>query len=190
MKRIAVFGSGSGSNAENIYNYFKRSNVAKVVLFYCNKKSAYLVERGKNLNVPLVFITKDSLENYNETLNNLKKNQIDYLVLAGFLLKIPIGIVERYQNKIINIHPSLLPLYGGKGMYGKNIHRAILKNNEHESGITIHLVNQNYDDGKILLQKKCIVSKNETLISLEKKIRKLEFKYYPQEIKKLILKHG
>ena len=106
------------------------------------------------------------------------------------MLKIPIGIVESYQNKIINIHPSLLPLYGGKGMYGKNIHRAILKNNEHESGITIHLVNQNYDDGKILLQKKCIVSKNETLISLEKKIRKLEFKYYPQEIKKLILKHG
>ena len=187
MKRLVVFGSGSGSNAENIYNYFKGSLEVSVVLICSNKKDAYIVTRAKKLNIPIIFTSKNNLENFDKLYLSLKKHKIDYIILAGFLLKIPFKMIIKFHNKIINIHPSLLPRYGGRGMYGDNIHKAVLKNKEYESGITIHLVNHNYDEGEIILQKKCCISRKESLNSLRRKIKNLEFEYYPKTLKKLIL---
>ena len=187
MKRIAVFGSGSGSNAENIYNYFSGSKDVSVAFFCTNNKNAFIVERAKKLNIPIIYTTKKKLIDGVELNKTLEHYNVDFIVLAGFLLKIPSKIITSYKKKILNIHPSLLPSYGGKGMYGDNVHRAVLENNETESGITIHFVNQNYDEGEIILQKKCVVSKKENIESLKKKIRFLEFKYLPKTIEKTIL---
>ena len=187
MKKIAIFGSGSGSNAENICNYFGESADIKVVLMCTNRKSAFIVKRAKNLNIPIVYTTKADLENFINIHKVMKNYDVDYIVLAGFLLKIPAEMVESYPNRIINIHPALLPNFGGKGMYGANVHKAVLANNEKESGITIHFVSQKYDEGKIILQKCCVVSKNDTLEGLEKKIHDLEFRYFPKTIEQIIL---
>ena len=187
MKNIAIFGSGSGSNAENIYNYFSNSTDIRVVLICTNKKDAFIVKRAKKLNLPIVYTNKSGLNSCVEMLQIMKKYDVDYIILSGFLLKISPKMISSYPNKIINIHPSLLPKYGGKGMYGKSVHKAVLENHETESGITIHFVNQNYDEGKIILQKSCRISKKETLDSLEKKIRVLEFAYFPKTIEQIIL---
>jgi len=188
VKTLAIFGSGSGSNAENICNYFEGSLSIKVALICTNKKNSFLVTRAKKLNLPIKYISKKDLDDFSKLHEALKHYKIDYIILAGFLLKIPVKMLNCYQNKIINLHPSLLPKYGGKGMYGLNVHRAVLKNHERESGITIHFVNQNYDEGEVILQKKCVLSNNETIESLEKKIRDLEFLYFPNTIEKTIIK--
>ena len=187
MKKLAIFGSGEGSNAENIYNYFLGSTNVKVVFICTNNKSAFIVNRAKKLNLPIVYTTKNDLANFYDLHKTLKDYAVDYIVLAGFLLKIPLKMVASYPKKIINIHPSLLPKYGGKGMYGDNVHRAVLKNKDVKSGITIHFVNQNYDEGEIIFQKKCVVSTNETVESLKKKIGALEFKYFTSIIEKILL---
>ena len=187
MKRIAIFGSGAGSNAENICVYFNNSPDIKVVMMCTNRKGAFIVERAKKLKIPMVFTSKNELENFDGLAKILEKYKVDYIVLAGFLLKIPSKMIEQYPNKIINIHPALLPKYGGLGMYGENIYRAVLENKETESGISVHFVNQNYDEGEIILQKKCSVNKNDSIDILEKRIRTLEFEYFPKVIEKIIM---
>ena len=188
MKKLAIFGSGAGSNAENICVYFNNSSDIKVVMMCTNRKDAFIIERAKKLKIPMVFTSKTELENFDDLAKILAKYKVDYIILAGFLLKIPSKMIEQYPNKIINIHPALLPKYGGKGMYGENIYKAVLENKETESGISVHFVNQNYDEGEVILQKKCNVSKTDTIDSLEKKIRALEFEYFPKVIKKILLK--
>jgi len=185
-KNLAIFASGSGSNAENICNYFATSSDIDVVLVCTNKRDAFIVKRAEKLNVPVIFITKTELNNFNDLHKKLEKAKVDIIILAGFLLKLPAIMVEKYPNRILNIHPSLLPKYGGKGMYGNNVHEAVLKNKETESGISIHFVNQNYDEGKLVLQARCSISTNETLETLIAKIHQLECKYFPLAIEKIL----
>jgi len=189
VKKLAIFGSGAGSNAENICVYFNNSSDIKVVMMCTNRKDAFIVERAEKLKIPMVFTSKTELENFDDLAKILAKYKVDYIILAGFLLKIPSKMIKQYPNKIINIHPALLPKYGGKGMYGENIYKAVLENKETKTGITIHLVNQNYDEGKIIKQYACDISKTENLSSLESKIHKLEFSNFPQTLEKYILKN-
>lgn len=186
VKNIAIFASGNGSNAENICVYFEKSSDVRIVLIGTNNKDAFVVKRAENLGVPLFIFTKKDLENFNEIQKILTQNTIDFIVLAGFLLKIPEKMVEKYPNKIINIHPALLPKYGGRGMYGENVHKAVLAAGEKESGITIHFVNNKYDAGEIVFKTTCGVEKRDTLLSLTKKIRELEKVYYPKTIASII----
>ena len=185
-KKLAIFASGSGSNAENICNYFSASSDVEVVLICTNKKDAYIVERANKLNIPVCIFTKHDVNSFVNLHKKLQNIGVDVVILAGFLLKIPTIMIEKYPNRIINIHPSLLPKYGGKGMYGSNIHKAVIENKETESGISIHFVNKNYDEGKIILQKKCVVDNNETVETLIEKIQKLEYNYYPVTINKIL----
>ena len=187
-KKLAIFASGSGSNAENICNYFAESSDIKVVLICTNREDAFIVKRANKLNIPVYIFSKSELNNFVDLHKKLQNIEVDVIILAGFLLKLPAIMVDSYPNRIINIHPSLLPKYGGKGMYGSNIHRAVIKNKELESGISIHFVNQNYDEGKIILQKKCSISANESVETLMHKIHKLEHNYFPVAIEKTIKK--
>ena len=187
MKNIAIFASGKGTNAENICSYFKGSSLARVALLCSNKKDAPVISHLKKHSVPTLVFSKNDM-NFSDLLEKkLEKNSIDLIVLAGFLLKIPEKIINLYDKKIINIHPSLLPKYGGKGMYGKYVHESVLKNNELESSVTIHFVNKNYDEGDIILQKKFSLSKNETIKSLSHKIHSLEMSCFPKVIEKILL---
>ena len=187
-KKLAIFASGSGSNAENICNYFAESSDIEVVLICTNKRDAFIVKRANKLNIPVYIFTKYELNNFVDLHKKLQSIGVDIVILAGFLLKLPDIMVDSYPNLIINIHPSLLPKYGGKGMYGNNIHKAVIENKETESGISIHFVNQNYDEGKIILQKKCSISANESVETLIHKIHKLEHNYFPVAIEKTIKK--
>jgi len=187
-KKLAIFGSGSGSNAENICNYFAKSPDVEVVLICTNKIDAFIVKRANKLSIPICIFSKNELNNFVDLHKKLESINVDIIILAGFLLKLPAQMVDSYPNRIINIHPSLLPKYGGKGMYGNNIHRAVIENKESESGISIHFVNQNYDEGEIILQEKCTISNNETIETLIQKIHKLEHNYFPIAIEKTIKK--
>lgn len=185
-KSIVIFASGNGSNAENIIQYFHQNPQVKVVQVLSNKKDAKVLERAARHNVPAQAFTKSDLEATNGVLEILEKANPDLIVLAGFLLKIPEHIVTRFPNRIINIHPALLPKYGGKGMYGDFVHRAVIDNNESESGITIHYVNEAYDEGAIILQKKTAVSAEDTPKSLANKIHALEHEWFPKVIDQLL----
>ena len=185
-KKLAIFASGSGSNAQNICEYFENHTDVEVILICTNKPDAFIVKRAKKLNIKVAFFTKSELNNFDSVHKTLQNAKVDFIVLAGFLLKLPTIMVKKYPNRILNIHPSLLPKYGGKGMYGNNVHRAVLENKETESGISIHFVNQNYDDGELVLQKKCFVSTDETLETLAAKIRQLELKFFPLTIEKIL----
>ena len=188
LKKLAIFASGSGSNAENICNYFAESSDIKVVLICTNKPDAFIVKRAKKLNIPVYVFTKYELNNFVDLHKKLQNIEVDVIILAGFLLKLPTIMVDSYPNRVINIHPSLLPKYGGKGMYGSNIHKAVIEDKETESGISIHFVNQNYDEGEIILQEKCTLSINETVETLTKKIHKLEHSYFPGAIERTLKK--
>ena len=185
-KNIAIFASGNGSNTENICNFFQNSSDITVVLICSNNKDAYVVKIAKKLQIPLFLFTKQGLENFFKLEKVLTENRVDFIILAGFLLKIPKKMLENYPNKIINIHPALLPKYGGKGMYGNNVHKAVLEKKETESGITIHFVNSKYDDGEIVFQTKCKVENNDSVESLGEKIRKLEQEFFPKTIEGVI----
>jgi len=185
MKNIAIFASGSGSNAENIINYFKNGTKAKVVSVFCNTVSAKVFERCERLKIPCILITKSDLFSSDEFLTTLKKSA-DYIILAGFLLKIPEKMISAFPNKIINIHPALLPKYGGKGMYGMHIHNAVKANNETETGITIHFVNENYDEGAIIFQKKVALTLEDSAEQIADKIHILEQNYFPRVIEDVI----
>lgn len=181
MKKIVIFASGSGTNAENIIKHFKNSSVGNVVFVFTNNPKAYVIERAKNFAVPTEIFTKQELIE-SKVLQKLNAIQPDLIVLAGFLLKFPESVVETYSNKIINIHPALLPKYGGKGMYGMNVHRTVVDNKEKQTGITIHFVNENYDEGNIIFQKKVAVLITDTPEVVAEKIHELEQQYFPKVI--------
>lgn len=184
MKRILLFASGSGSNAENIIDYFwKRPKLSVQFEIYTNNENAGVVDRARRLQIPCGLITKEQF-NDPELVNKL--GEVDLIVLAGFLWLIPDFMVKNYPDKIINIHPALLPAYGGKGMYGDKVHEAIIENKEEQSGITIHYVNEKYDEGKILLQARCPINTEETAETLAKKVHELEYTYYPIVVEQLI----
>ncbi len=186
MDNIAIFASGSGSNAENIIRHFNGGHIASVKLIVCNKENAQVLERARNLGVPSVVMPKDELTSGNpqKLLSLLKENSIDVIVLAGYLLKIPEPLTSSFKERIINIHPALLPKFGGKGMYGMNVHRAVIEAGEKESGITVHLVDAVYDNGKILFQAVCPVIPTDTPESLADKIHALEKEHFPAVIEK------
>ncbi len=186
MKRIVIFASGSGTNAENIINYFKTSNTATVVLVLSNKPTAKVLERASVLNTNALYFNKVLFNDASSFLPIIQSFNPDLLVLAGFLWKIPEYLISAFPNKIINIHPALLPKYGGKGMYGMHVHNAVLANNESESGITIHYVNEAYDEGAIIFQASCPVLSNDTADTLAKRIHELEYKHYPKIIEQLL----
>ena len=189
MKRIIILASGSGTNAENIMKYFKNSNSISVVQVLSNKKDAKVLERAKRLKVSCANFNRDSFYKTDEVFDNLKLNA-DYIILAGFLWKIPSNIIEAFPNKIINIHPALLPKFGGKGMYGMNVHKAVVENKEKESGITIHFVNENYDEGAIIFQKSAEVLVCDTAEDVAAKIHTLEQENFPKVIEQIIKKNG
>ena len=186
MKRIVVFASGSGSNAENIINFFKRTKTAKVTHVLCNNKDAKVFERCKKLDVKCLHFTKDDFFSSTKVINILK-DTADFIVLAGFLWKIPTNIIQAFPEKIINIHPALLPKYGGKGMYGMHVHKAVKENNETETGITIHYVNENYDEGAIIFQAKTTLTADDSVEKIAEKIHILEQQYFPRIIESVIL---
>ena len=188
MDNIAVFASGSGSNAENIIRHFNGGNTAAVKLVVCNKENARVLERAANLGIPSVVMPREELtsENPQKLLSLLNGKDIDLIVLAGYLLKIPEALTIRFKERIINIHPALLPKFGGKGMYGMNVHRAVIEAGEAESGITIHLVDAVYDNGKILFQATCPVLPTDTPESLAAKIHALEKEHFPAVVEKYI----
>jgi phosphoribosylglycinamide formyltransferase-1 len=185
MKRIVIFASGSGTNAENISRFFKQSEVASVVHIVTNNKNAKVIDRAKILKIKSLIFSKKELLEEGELLKFLKK-EADIIVLAGFLWKIPQHIVSAFPNKIINIHPALLPKFGGKGMYGMNIHKSVIESKEKETGITIHYVNEKYDDGAIIFQAKTSVLPSETAEDVAKKIHQLEYEHFPRVIEAII----
>jgi len=186
MNYLALFASGSGSNVENIINYFHKNSFIKVEIIICNNKNAYVLERCQRLKIPYQLIDNKSISS-NKLLFLLESKKITHIILAGYTKLIPKIIIENFKNKILNIHPALLPKFGGKGYYGNYVHQRVLESNEIKSGITIHLVNEKYDEGKILFQKEIMIYENETIESLSSKIHKIEHKFFPQIIEKYIL---
>lgn len=183
---VAIFASGNGSNAQRIIEYFSGNPYVKISLVLSNKEDAYVLERAKKLSVPSFTFTPAELRNTNVVHEKLKEYGIGFIVLAGFMLMIPDSLIEMYPCRIINIHPALLPKYGGKGMYGEHVHRAVIDTKEKESGISVHYVNEKYDEGKIIFQAKCSVDKNDTPETLAAKVHELEYRYYPEIIEKVI----
>ncbi len=188
MKRIIIFASGSGTNAENIIRFFQNNKTAEVHCVLSNNRTAKVFDRCSKLEIKCDFFTKKDLNSSEEFLNFLKSNA-DLIVLAGFLWKVPKRIIEAFPNKIINIHPALLPKYGGKGMYGMNVHEAVKSNQESETGITIHYVNEQYDKGNIIFQKKVEIEKSDTPKDIATKVHQLEYEHFPKIINQ-VLNHG
>lgn len=187
MINAAIFASGEGTNAENLFNYFANDSRIKIKLVVTNRDDVGVIARAEKYKKNVQIISKAALENYTDKLIEFfEVEKIDLIILAGFLLKMPEAFIKAFPNKIINLHPALLPNYGGKGMYGMHVHRAVIENKEKESGITIHFVNEEYDKGEIILQAKCTVDNDETPESLSKKIQKLEFEYLPKAVERFL----
>lgn len=184
-KKIAILASGNGTNAERIIHYFKDHPQAIVSLVLANRPDAYVLTRAANLNVPTHVFTREEMRD-GGVLKKLKDSSIDVVVLAGFLWLIPLSLVEEFRGRMINIHPALLPKHGGKGMYGDRVHQAVRDNNDTETGITIHLVNEQYDEGDILLQKTCPVELHDTIEDIASKVHALEYQYYPKVIESIV----
>lgn len=185
MKNIIIFASGAGSNAQAIIDYFRKQKEINVTLIVCNKAGAGVLDIASTEEIDSLLIDK-KIMNDSKFLDVLQNYKPDLIVLAGYLWKIPDYLIQAFENKIVNIHPSLLPKYGGKGMYGRKVHRAVIENKEIESGITIHLVNEEYDKGKILLQKKVEVTTDDTVDTLANKIHALEHAHFAEVIKNLL----
>lgn len=188
MIQIALFASGSGSNAERITKYFCSHHKIMPAVIFTNNPDAFVIERAKHLGLPCVVVGKAQLNDEQFFKNLLASYNIDFIVLAGFLLQIPAYLVEAFPQRIVNIHPALLPKYGGKGMYGNYVHEAVIANNEKESGISIHYVNENYDEGAILFQAKTYVGEGDTAETLAERIHALEYAYFPKVIEDVINK--
>jgi phosphoribosylglycinamide formyltransferase-1 len=188
--RIAVFASGSGSNAQRISEYFTGTGMAEISVIYTNNPDAYVLERAKILGIPSVLFNRDTFYNTPSVLSDLKRREIDWIVLAGFLWLVPGYILQAFPDKIINIHPALLPAYGGKGMYGMKVHEAVIDSGDKQSGITIHYVNEHYDEGDIIFQARCTVDDEDTPEMLAAKIHELEYEHYPRVIKELIARRN
>ena len=186
MKRIAIFASGSGSNAENIVRYFSGNDEIEIALILSNKKEAFVHERAKKLGVPSYTFSKTEFDEADLILETLQQYNIDFIVLAGFLLKVSPPLLKAFPNRIINIHPALLPKYGGKGMYGDRVHRAVMEAGEKESGISIHYVNEHYDEGAIIFQATCEVLPGDTPGDMARRVHRLEYKHFPEVIEKIV----
>ena len=186
MKKVVIFASGSGSNAENIILYFKKNIQVNVVAVFTNNLHAKVLEKASHHEVATEIFNKIELSD-GTVLNKINDIKPDLIILAGFLLKFPESIVDAFSNKIINIHPALLPKYGGKGMYGMNVHKAVLENKELETGITIHYVNKNYDEGEFIFQKNTSIINCKTPEEVAQKIHELEMEYFPKEIENLLI---
>jgi phosphoribosylglycinamide formyltransferase-1 len=189
MKRVIIFASGAGSNAENIIRYFQNSKKISVQKVFCNKKEAGVFNRCKKLAIDCEWFSREDFSHSN-TILEILTNQTDFIVLAGFLWKIPEKIVTAFPNKIINIHPALLPKYGGKGMYGMHVHNAVKNSGDLETGITIHFVNERYDEGAVIFQAKTQLKVSDSPEDIAQKIHSLEYEYFPKLIEKTILKDG
>ena len=187
-KKIAIFASGSGSNAQKIMEYFKDSEVAEVALLLTNNSDAYVLQRADNFEIPTHIFDRQEFKETDSLITLLDKLKVDFIVLAGFLWLIPQKLLNHFPNKIVNIHPSLLPAHGGKGMYGDRVHQAVIDANDTESGITIHSINENFDEGKIIFQAKFKVNPNDTLDEIRFNGQQLEHLHYPKEIESFILK--
>lgn len=187
-KRIAIFASGSGSNAQKIMEHFKYSRDAEVSLILTNNPEAYVLQRADNFEVPSHVFDRKEFYNTDNIVDLLNRMQIDLIVLAGFLWLVPGNLLKAFPNKIINIHPALLPSYGGKGMYGDRVHIAVLENKDEESGITIHYVNEHFDEGEIIYQAKFKIEEGDNLEMVKFKGQQLEHQYFPKVIENLLKK--
>ena len=185
-KRIAILASGAGSNAQRIIEYFKENSRADVVLVGCNNPDALVLKKATDLGVSSFVFNKSALTSLSVVLDKLLAEKVDLIVLAGFLLKVPESLVQAFPNRIVNVHPALLPKFGGKGMYGKHVHRAVIEAQEKESGITIHYVNEHYDDGATIFQAKCGVNEKDDAETLAKKIHALEHEHFAKTIDQII----
>lgn len=185
MKRLAILASGSGSNAEKIIEYFQDSDKAKIALVASNKADAFVLERAKKFKVPTYLFTKKEME-AGDLLAKLQKKKIDWVILAGFLLKIPVELIRAFPEHMVNIHPALLPKYGGKGMYGSRVHEAVKAAGDTDTGITIHLVNEQYDEGKIIFQAAISIKSEDTSEMIANKVHELEHRYFPEVIGSLV----
>lgn len=186
MKRIVIFASGSGTNAENLIKFFHNSDNASVIQVLSNNTRAKVLERAKNLKVSALTFNRIAFYKTDDVLNILRASRPDLIVLAGFLWKFPESILNEFTNKVINVHPALLPKFGGKGMYGMHVHKAVVANNETETGITIHYVNEHYDEGAIIFQAKCNVSANDTAEDVAAKIHGLEMEHFPKIVERIL----
>ncbi len=185
MIRLAIFASGEGTNAQSFIDYFADSPKIKVSMVLSGNAKAAVLERAKKAGIPAIVINKESFYKTDEIVTLLRQ-KADFIVLAGFMWMIPANLIKAFEGKMVNIHPALLPKFGGKGMYGKFVHEAVIANKEKKSGITIHYVNENYDEGKIIFQKECEVKDTDTPETLAAKIHSLEHKYYPEVVEKLL----
>ncbi|MFY0712237.1 phosphoribosylglycinamide formyltransferase [Seonamhaeicola sp. NFXS20] len=186
MKRVVIFASGSGSNAENLIKFFQNRNNASVIQVLTNNPHAKVLERAKKLKVSALSFNRIAFTKTKDVLNLLKSSKPDLIILAGFLWKFPEFILNEFPNKVINVHPALLPKFGGKGMYGMHVHQAVVANKETETGITIHYVNENYDEGATIFQAKCDVLPTDTAEDVAAKIHELEMEYFPKVVEKLL----
>ncbi len=185
-KNIVLFASGNGTNAENIIRYFQQHAVIHIAEVLTNNPKAGVIERAKKLDVPVQIFTRADFASPQTLIHHLGEQKTDLIVLAGFLWKIPTALIRQYSGKMINLHPALLPEFGGKGMYGLRVHEAVIAAGKKKSGITIHFVNENYDEGKIIFQAETEVQETETPESLAEKIHQLEYKYFPQVIEEIL----
>ena len=188
MKKIAILASGNGSNAQRIIEYFRGHSSISIAIILVNNPEAFVITRARNLSVPYLLFNRQEM-NQGLVLGALLNFNIDFIVLAGFLWLLPGPILQAFPDKILNIHPALLPKYGGKGMYGMHVHEAVIAAKDKESGISIHLVNEKYDEGKILFQAKCPVRQEDTPETLARKVHQLEYEHYPVIIEKFLTSH-
>lgn len=186
MKNIAIFASGSGTNAENLIRFFRTSPSGQVKLVLTNNPEAYVINRAQSYDIETVVFNREQLNRTGEVLAILEDRRIDFVVLAGFLWLVPDAILQKFEGKIVNIHPALLPKFGGKGMYGQHVHEAVIASGETVSGISIHHVNRKYDEGHIIFQATCAVQNDDTPESLAKRIHTLEYEHYPKVIEELL----
>ena len=187
-KRISIFASGSGSNAEKFFEHFQENEEAEIVSVFTNNKSAGVIERAKRFSIPFHVYNRTYWQEGHEIVSILKEEEVDFIVLAGFMLLIPASLTLAFPNKIFNIHPALLPKFGGKGMYGMHVHNAVRTSGEKESGITIHYVNEKYDEGKIIAQVSCQLDSTDSPEDIARKVQRLEHENYPKVIEDVIRK--
>ncbi len=186
MKRIAILASGSGTNAENLIRFFRTHPSGRVEIVLTNKPGAGVIKRSESLNVETVVFSREQFYESDVIMDLLKERDVDLLVLAGFLWLVPPALIQKFNGRIINIHPALLPRYGGKGMYGSHVHKAVVANGDTESGISIHHVNQEYDEGSIIFQAKCEVREGDSPEILAARIHALEYEHFPKVVEKLL----
>lgn len=186
MKKIAIFASGNGTNAQRISEYFSDNRNIEISIILSDRKDAYVLERAKNLHIPFRYFTKQEFYETDDILNLMNELEVDLIVLAGFLKLVPAKLIQAFPNKIINIHPALLPKFGGKGMYGSRVHEAVIAAQEQQSGITIHFVNEHFDEGATIFQATCDIALHDTPETLAQKIHLLEYEHFPKVIEQLL----